>query len=404
MGFLDRLLGRESFAQWNANDPAFAEWWIGTGSDQEIVTPQTVLGLSAVIRSVSIISTTIAGLPFRTYEKEGENDRVEMPSDFDDPWPGIDGMTPFAWMETVLIHLLLWRHAFLWHMDRDDGRGIAYQPVNPDIFVKVYRENGKRKFDYSAEGGEIKTVGSETVTYIPGPSLDGTSGHPLLWAARAIFSAAISGDQSAKSTLKRAIRIGGLIVPADNEEDFEPEEGKAILEALRASVMGRENAGDLALINRRLKLQPWSPNNLESQFDEHRKYVLMQMEQLFGIPPHLLADTEKQTSWGTGVAEQNLSLARYTLRGWSDRIEQTLSMRLPNPKTQYCEFDYAGLLQGTPEQEIKLLIEQVEGGLLTIDEARKMRNLPPLTPAQKAEAALRRPQPSVVQDPQEVEA
>lgn len=389
--FVQRWLG-DRFSQWSVADKAVAAWWLGTDTaTTESVTPYTVLGLSGVLRAVQIISGTIAGLPLRTYERQGD-EKVRMPSIFDDPYPGIDGMTPFAWKETLLIHLLLWRHAFLWQ----DSSG--YRPILPDVFTKVYRDdNGKRRFQYQ-EKGETKEVGSETVTYIPGPSLDGVAGHPLLHAARAIFSAAISGDKSAQSTLKRGIRLGGLLVPGDDQEDIDPTEGAAILETLRARMVGHENAGDLAFVNRRVKLQPWTPNNVESQWIETKQAVLGDIERLFGVPPHLLADTEKQTSWGTGVAEQNLSLARYTLRGWSDRIQEVLSMRLPNgPYEQFCEFDYAGLLQGTPQQEIELLIKQTDAGLLTVDEARKIRNLPALTPAQKAEAALKK-MPAVVTD------
>jgi HK97 family phage portal protein len=184
-------------------------------------------------------------------------------------------------------------------------------------------------------------------------------------------------------------------VPEEGEEVGETE-GNQILEQLRAKVVGREHAGDVAVINRRMKLQPWTPNNIEMQWAETRQAILGEIERLFGMPPHLLADTEKQTSWGTGVAEQNLGLARYTLRGWSDRIEQTLSRRLPTD--QFCEYDYAGLLQGTPAQEIELLIKQIDSGLLTVDEARKIRNLPPLTLAQKA--AMQPPAPA----PQEATA
>jgi phage portal protein BeeE len=91
----------------------------GPRPGDELVTPYTVLGLSAVIRAVSVISTTIAGLPLRTYEKDDTGERVRVPSVFDDPWPGIEGQTPFEWVETTLIHLLLWREAFLWHESRD---------------------------------------------------------------------------------------------------------------------------------------------------------------------------------------------------------------------------------------------------------------------------------------------
>ncbi len=401
MGIRDRLRGRESFAQWNASDPIFAAWWFRHDDPlTERVTPYTALGLSAVLRSVNVISGVLAGLPFRTYERQGD-DRVQMPSEFDDPYPGVDGLTPFAWMETIIIHLLLWRHAFLWHEPRADGTpGIAYRPILPDYILRVYRDaDGKRKFDYDANG-ETKTVGSETITYIPGPSLDGVQGHPMLYYARSIFSAAISGDKGAQQTLGKGIRLGGILTPGDGEDDFDPEEQSAALESLRSNAMGREHAGDIAFMNKRVKLQPWTPTNVESQWAEAKAMVLGDIERIFGMPPHLLADTEKQTSWGTGVQEQNLGLARYTLKGWSDRIEQVLSRRLPNgPMEQFCEFDYKGLLQGTPAEEITLLIAQKDSGILTVDEVRKIMNLPPLTPAQQAEMAPPPPPPALVVKP-----
>ena len=158
---------------------------------------------------------------------------------------------------------------------------------------------------------------------------------------------------------------------------------EAILKALSPKVLGPENAGGMAFVNKRLKLDPWTPNNVEMQWHEARQDFLGEVGRLFGIPPHLLGDTEKQTSWGTGVAEQNLGFARYTLMGWTSRIEQVLSLRLPEGR--FVEFDYKGLLQGTPAEEIKLLIDQVSAGILTTDEARKVMTLPPLTSSQKAE-------------------
>src|SRR4051812_27402803 len=98
---------RERFSALSISDPAFAAWFLGTTNAGEVVTPYTVLGLSAVIRAVAIISTTIAGLPLRTFEKDDTGQRVRVPSVFDDPWSGIEGQTPFEWVETTLIHLLL---------------------------------------------------------------------------------------------------------------------------------------------------------------------------------------------------------------------------------------------------------------------------------------------------------
>jgi hypothetical protein len=48
------------------------------------------------------------------------------------------------------------------------------------------------------------------------------------------------------------------------------------------------------------------------------------------------------------------------------------------PKPQKAEFDYTAFLRPSPEQEIELLIKQVEAGLLSINDARRIRNLPPV--------------------------
>lgn len=391
----------------SAIETSFAAWLAGSPTTTRSVTPYTVLGLAAVIRAVMVISTTIAGLPLRTYERQGD-DRVRVPSVFDDPYPGIDGMTPFAWVETVLIHLLLWRKAFLWHDELDgQGRPSVYRPILPDVITKVERRNGRKFFTYTDVDGVVQEVGSERITHIPGPSLDGVDGHPLLYAARSIFSAALAGDESASNALSKGIRLAGLITPGEGE-DIDPSEGEEILKALRPSLLGPDSAGDIAFINRRLNLERWTATNVESQVHETRGDVLMLIEQFFGMPPHLMADTEKQTSWGTGVAEQNLGLSRYTLLNWSPRIEQVLTLRVPDGSnaggdgTRFCEFDYKGLLQGTPAQEIELLIAQVDAGLLTDDEARKILNLPPLTNAQKAAIVKRSALPKPI--PQETRA
>lgn len=375
------------------SDPvsSFAAWILGTtDSETESVTPYTVWGLSAVLRSVSVISQTIAGLPLRTFERQGD-DRVRLPSVFDDPYPGDEGQVPFAWVETILLHLLLWRNAYLWHDAVDaDGNPTVYRPVLPDL-IELRVENRKKRFYYKdAETNETKSVGTEMVTHIPGPSLDGATGHPLLWAARRIFQAALAGDKSAATALSGGIRLGGLITPGEGE-DIDPTEGEQILENLRPKLLGPSNAGGIAFINRRLNLEKWVPTNVESQWHETRQEVLGEIGRLFGMPPHLLNDTEKQTSWGTGVAEQNLGLQRFTLKGWSDRIEQTLGRKLP--RDQFVEFDYKGLLQGTPAEEIRLVIEQLQAGLISLEFACRVLNLPAPTSAQKAVANPPAPSP-----------
>ncbi|MDM4723406.1 phage portal protein [Micromonospora sp. WMMA1363] len=79
---------------------------------------------------------------------------------------------------------------------------------------------------------------------------------------------------------------------------------------------------------------------------------------------------------GTGVAEQNRGLGRFTLSPWTVRVEQRLSRLLGAQR--WVEFDFAGLERPNVETEIDLIIKQMQAGLITRNEARALRNLAPI--------------------------
>ncbi|AQT79192.1 hypothetical protein B1R94_07805 [Mycolicibacterium litorale] len=145
---------------------------------------------------------------------------------------------------------------------------------------------------------------------------------------------------------------------------------------MKAKMAGVDNAGDIAVINRKLKFDKWSMSAEDAQFLQSRAFQIEEIARWFGLMPIHLGQTEKQTSWGTGVAEQNRGLARYNLEGWTTRLQERLTRLLTGSKK--CEFDYTAFLQPDPEKEIELLISQVDAGLLTLNEARKIRNQPPV--------------------------
>jgi HK97 family phage portal protein len=114
----------------------------------------------------------------------------------------------------------------------------------------------------------------------------------------------------------------------------------------------------------------------DAQFLQSRQFSIEEIARWTGVPPHLLMQTDKQTSWGTGVDEQNRGLAKFVLGHWAQRFEQRASRLLARPR--WCEFEFAGLERPNFATEIDLLIKQVAAGILTVDEAREIRNLPPL--------------------------
>ena len=151
-------------------------------------------------------------------------------------------------------------------------------------------------------------------------------------------------------------------------------EAQAIMDKLNSRIAGVENANQMAFVNRHLAFHPWQMTNADAQFIETRIYCVEEFARITGLPPHLLAAIDKQTSWGTGIAEQNIGLARFCLMSYTSRIESAAKRVLP--EGTYIEFDYKGLLQGSPAEEIRLTIEQVAAGIMSPEYAATLLQLP----------------------------
>lgn len=337
----------------------------------------SALGLSAVRRAVDLISSTVASLPLRTL-REVDGTRTRVSSFLDSPG-GPNGPTRYEWTETVMVHLLLHGNAFLLHVYNGAGTIVALEPIHP-LCVDVdwetdshRRRTGRKVFNVTLDDGTRRELTQDQMTHIPGLSLDGLRGLSPISIARNSLGTAIAGDNAAAKMFASGPLYGGIATP---DEDLEEGDAKAIKASLETNAGGWQNAGGIAFINRKIKFTQWSMSNEDAQFLQSRVFQIEEIARWFGVPPHLLMQTEKQTSWGTGVAEQNRALARFTLQGWTNRIEQRLSRLLPAPR--FCEFDFAGLLKPSPEQEIPLLIQQVQAGLMTVNEARRIRGMDPM--------------------------
>lgn len=343
----------------------------------------SALGLSALYRALSLVSGTLASLPLNTWTGQG-TERKKVPSIFDDP-DGPDQQTVYEWKESVFLHLLLHGRAGALKVRNEAGglvrlplvHPLAFQVVQPtvDEFQSGKLPAGGVWFEVSLNDGERVRLDADDFWYVPGPSLGYQVGISLLAYARQSLGTAIAGDKAAAKTFSSGALISGLATPSDEGFDL-TEDIPQIRQELNRSVLGHENAGTIALVNRRLQFTPWTMTAQQAQFLESRQFQIEEISRWTGVPPHLLMQTDKQTSWGTGVDEQNRGLSKFVLGHWAQRFEQRASRLLARPR--WCEFDFAGLERPNFAVEIDLLIKQVAAGILTLNEAREIRNLPPL--------------------------
>lgn len=340
------------------------------------------LGLSAVWRAVNLISGTLASLPFRSYREEADGQRKAVPSVFDEPDP--ERQTPFEWRETAFANLVLYGRAGAMKVRTEAGALTALPLVHPSMWSVELPKPDERPLGglwfviAQADGSRVR-LDAEDFWYVPGLAMNGLTGAGLLSYARLSFATSIAADKAAGNMFANGALISGLAVPADDEDITD--DVPAIREQLARNMLGHGNAGKIAIINRRLDIKPWQMTNTDAQFLQSRSFQIEEVSRWTGVPPHLLMSSEKSTSWGTGLEEQNRAMARTVLAPWAARFEQRASRLLARPR--WAEFDFAGLERPSPDREIELLIAQVQAGLLTLNEARAIRNLPPLPEPEK---------------------
>jgi HK97 family phage portal protein len=353
-------------------DPALADFLgIGGANDSgENVNESTALGVTAFYRGVRLIADTIAALPLKTYRDTGDSNRENVGSFLDRP--GGSFMTPYTWKQTVVAYGAMYGAAPLLHVYNDAGALDWLLPLHPStVSVEWDEDAGERRFAVTVER-ERRVFTPADLTYVIFFTRDGIRGCGPLELHRNVLGSAIAGDKAAARMFANGLLLGGLVTPKEGLSDRQAVQA---LTGLKAKMTGTRNAGDLVMINAALDVQPWTMNAEDAQFLESRQYGVEEVARILGVPKELLS-AAGATSWGSGIQELVRGFSRFTLPAYTTPLEESLSPLLANPR--FCEFEYAGLMQGTPSQEIDLLIREVQNGILTVNEARAIRNLPPL--------------------------
>lgn len=354
--------------------------WGGHNYSGESVNETSALSLSSYYRAVSLVSQAIAALPLKTYRTTtaagGAETRERVSSFLDNP-AGPDSLTPFEWKERVVLHLLVHGNAYLYHLYSDAGMLVGLYPIHPRA-VEVVEDAtmaGGKYFLLDTLDGRREEVSTLELTHVLGPITDGLVGYSPLTVGRNSLGTGLAADRSAAEMFSAGAPVNGAFVPRAGEQ-ISGQDIDDIVEDLDEHLYGRSRRGRIPILNRVLEYVDWQMTNSDAQWMEARAFNIEEVSRWTGVPPFLLMQLDKQTSWGTGIAEQNKNLSQFVLLSWCKRITEHLSRLLAAPR--HVEFDMAGLEAGSAAEEIALVMSQVNGGFLTLNEGRRIRNLSPL--------------------------
>ena len=351
----------------------------GTLGDS-LITDERILQISTVWRCVSLISTLTACLPLDVFETDQAGNRAKV--DLSNPLARLLRYSPNQYMtaqefrEAMTMQLCFYGNSYALAERNRSGDVISLLPLlSANMDVRMEGKNLIYKYQRDKEFAKFK---HSEIFHLKGFGFNGLVGlSPIAHACKTAGTAVAMEDQQrefyangAKSP--KILTTGDKVLSKEQrtqvEENFKEIAGGPVKKRLWI-LEGGFKADDIGV----------SPQDAETMAS--RKFQVSELARFFGVPPHLVGDVEKSTSWGTGIEQQNLGFLQYTLQPYISRWENCIARWLLKPGDvgkYHAEHNLDGLLRGDSASRAAFMKAMGESGLRTINEMRRLDNYPPL--------------------------
>jgi HK97 family phage portal protein len=342
----------------------------------------------AVYRAWSLLGGTIGSLPLQAFRGEapggerwaGDEAGLLAYPGGRDPVTGIATPgTPAAvlFYETLVVHLLSWGNAYVVRVPNEArSRTVALDLLMPHQvqprWVRKTAANPAGKEFVVMDGEGVSTATPRDVIHIRAMGHSLLQGLSPIGAARQALGLAVAAEEYGARLFGSGSLMAGIL---QTDQKLSGSDAEALKDRWRAKMAGLAHAHEVAVLDSGAKWQPVGIPPEDSQFIESRKFQITEIARLYGIPPHMLGDVERSTSWGTGIEQQGISFNIFTLRPWLSRVEQALSNELL-PRGVNCRFNVSELLRGDVKTRYEAYRMGIEAGFLMPADARAQEGLP----------------------------
>ncbi len=333
------------------------------------VTPESAMRLAAVFACVRLISGALSNLPLQVMERRDDNVRLER-SDL-----GVSGVlrrrpnrwqTPKQFKQTMTAHVLLRGNAFA-QIVRSRGGIIALYPLDPDRMEVAQGDDLGIRYTYTRRSGSRVVLPQSDVFHLVGLSLDGVRGVSPIAYAREVLGLSMAQERHGAATFRNAARPSSVMTHPGR---LGPEGVATIRASLDEYRAGGESEGRTLILEEGMSVAPLSMTAEDAQWIESRKMSRTDIAMVFGVPPHMIGDTEKTTSWGSGIEQQSIGFVTYTLEDHLTAWEETVNRDLIAEPGIYTRFNRNALLRGDLKTRKEFYVSMMQWGVFSPNEVR----------------------------------
>jgi len=340
------------------------------------VTSDQAVRLSAVFGCWRLLADAMSTLPADTFTRSGGIRKPYRPRpaylDFQPPQG-----SKIAYFCQVVLSLLADGNAFVATPRDDLGVPLDLVPLDPSQ-VTVERKDGEIRY---LVGGSEYTPWD--ITHIPGLLMPGAlRGLSPISAAREVIDGALKAQAYGTNFVDNmAVPPAVIEVPSSGgDPKVEREKAKKVGQIWQ-DTHGGSNAGRVGVLIGGATLKTIAISPEDAQWLDSKRFSVVEIARIYGVPPHLIADATNSTSWGSGLAEQNQTFGSFTLQPMCERIEEAHGRLLTTHGLPdvFLKMNLDAKLRSAPKERAETMAIQIANRSLTINEARALEDRPPVS-------------------------
>jgi len=355
-------------------------WYRPLDSVSGSISANRAMRASVVHACVKIIGETVGSLPLITYRRldRGKERATDHPMYKLLRWKPNRWQTSMQFVEMMTAHAALRGTAFA---SKSYTRGVLTElmPMHPDRVRADLLENGSIGIIYTEENGASYRYTEDEVFFLTGFAMDRRFGVSVIGnAAQAINMALGAEDYGARYFANDASPRGVITHPGH----FRDKETRDQFRRAWERAQSGNNRHRTAVLEDGLKYEQIDVSNEDAQFLETRRFQVADIARIFRVPLVLLQETDKATSWGSGIEQFMLGFVVHSLRPWLIRWEQSLQVDFFDDDSAddeyFAEFLVDALLRGDITTRYAAYNSAIDRQWMTPNEARERENMNPV--------------------------
>lgn len=348
-----------------SDNETIADFVDGITPQNRIVTKNEALSIPAVSKSVDWIAAVIASLPIKLYKKTDKG-YIEVYDDYRLPllneFSGTT-MTANDLKHQIISDLLLEGNGYAYISKRGNKiTKLSYVPTSRVTYTESI-DSIDKVINVWIDG---KPVQDYNVFRLVMNSKNGFAGIGFVSDCQNLLSTILSSLEYENSTISSGMQRGFL----KSKAKLDPDKMNQLRQAWRKLTSPKQT--DVMVLNAGIEFESASNNATESQLSQNKVINTQQVLAWFGLPNNFL-EAANSDSYLTAVRIAILPLVRRFVTALNNYM--LLESEKSNLKF---EIDTSDILRINANERFAAYQTGLQSGILTIDEVRRMENLPVL--------------------------